>query len=222
VKRAAAFSGILAALAAFAYGWHVVGASGPALPLRLVADAPLTGNATRFDYASLDLANGTLWLAHMGDGSVEAFDTRRNRVRLTVPLGSGASVRGILAVDGRVYASSHSVLIYPIERAAFVGCQDNLRLLRLDLRSGKVVASGPAGIGVDVLALDPGLHRVYAASESGIVSVYDVRDGRFERIAQGLLHLNAHVVAVDPASHRVYFPLQNVGGKPVLRIMDAR
>ena len=29
-------------------------------------------------------------------------------------------------------------------------------------------------------------------------------------------------VAVDPATHRVYFPLENVGGRPVLRVMDTR
>jgi hypothetical protein len=40
------------------------------------------------------------------------------------------------------------------------------------------------------------------------------------RIAQAFLHANAHVVAVDPATHRVYFPLQNVGGKPVMRVME--
>ena len=33
---------------------------------------------------------------------------------------------------------------------------------------------------------------------------------------------NAHSVAVDPTTHRVYFPLENVDGHPVLRVMDAR
>ena len=45
---------------------------------------------------------------------------------------------------------------------------------------------------------------------------------RLTRIAQGFVHLNAHVVAVDPATHRIYFPLQNVGGRPVLRILEPR
>jgi hypothetical protein len=30
---------------------------------------------------------------------------------------------------------------------------------------------------------------------------------------------HAHSVAVDPATHRVYLPLENVDGKPVLRIL---
>ena len=42
-----------------------------------------------------------------------------------------------------------------------------------------------------------------------------------ERVAQAFVHLDAHVVAVDPATHRVYFPLQNLGGRPVMRVMEA-
>jgi hypothetical protein len=30
---------------------------------------------------------------------------------------------------------------------------------------------------------------------------------------------HAHTVAVDPATHRVYLPLENVNGRPVLRIL---
>ena len=313
-----------------AYAWQTVGASGPGLPLRLVGDFPLSGHPTRFDYASLDAALGIMWVAHMGDGSVEAFDVKANRVILTVPLSPNASVRGVLAARGNMYAaaqglggvvvvdgasgkriamvpagdvdglaydpvtervfvsdegggkvtvidtrtnarvdaielggeagntvydplshhmfvgvqsrdelaeidpaasqivhryplrgcsSSHGVVIDADQRTAYVACQHNLRVVRLDLRTGNVTESGGAGVGVDVLALDPGLHRLYIASESGVVSVYDVAGRRLHRTAQAFLHLNAHVVAVDPATHRVYFPLQNVGGKPVMRVM---
>ena len=31
---------------------------------------------------------------------------------------------------------------------------------------------------------------------------------------------HAHSVCVDPATHLVYLPLENVGGRPVLRIME--
>jgi len=30
---------------------------------------------------------------------------------------------------------------------------------------------------------------------------------------------HAHTVAVDPKTHLVYFPLENVDGRPLLRIM---
>lgn len=333
MKRVALMAAAVVAIAGVGYAWQNVGAVGPGLPLRLVGDYPLTGNATRFDYAAVDAARGVIWVAHMGDGSVEAFGLKSNRVTRTVPISPAASVRGVLVAGGNVYAaaqglgsivvldggsgkrlatvsagdvdglaydpvtrrvfvsdegggkitvidartnarigavelggeagnsaydsasrhvfagvqtsddlaeidpatlkvvrryplpgcrSSHSVLIDARERAAYVGCQHNVRVVRLDLRTGNVEGSGGAGLGVDVLALDPELHRLYVASESGFVSVYDVADGRFNRAAQAFVHLNAHVVAVDPATHRVYFPLQNVGGRPVMRVMEPK
>jgi DNA-binding beta-propeller fold protein YncE len=333
VKRATILAVAILVIAGIVYAWQNVGALGPGLPLRLVGDYPLTGNATRFDYASIDTARGLVWVAHMGDGSVVAFDVKSNRVALTVPISPAASVRGVVAARGNVYAaaqglasvvvidgatgkrlaavpagdvdglaydpatqrlfvsdeggrkdtvidartntragavelggeagntvydpvsrhffvgvqtrdelaeidparlkvlrryplpgcnSSHSVVVDARERAAYVGCQHNVRLIRLDLITGNVEGSGGTGIGVDVLALDPGLHRLYVASESGVVSVYDVAGRRLRRVAQAFVHLNAHVVAVDATTHRVYFPLQNVGGRPVMRVMEPR
>jgi hypothetical protein len=47
----------------------------------------------------------------------------------------------------------------------------------------------------------------------------------FGRKGTGLVLLDsfdmphAHTVSVDPKTHLVYFPLENVDGRPVLRIM---
>jgi hypothetical protein len=40
-------------------------------------------------------------------------------------------------------------------------------------------------------------------------------------IGRALLGPKTHSVAVDPAAHRAYFPLENVAGHPVLRVMEA-
>jgi DNA-binding beta-propeller fold protein YncE len=71
-----------------------------------------------------------------------------------------------------------------------------------------------------VLAVDPGLGRLYVASESGVVSVFNVSGRRFEELSQSEIAPNAHVVAVDPKTHLVYLPLQSIGGRPTLRIME--
>jgi hypothetical protein len=49
--------------------------------------------------------------------------------------------------------------------------------------------------------------------------VYRLDNGRL-RIEGSLDLPHAHTVSVDPATHLVYLPLQNVGGRPVLRIFD--
>ena len=75
------------------------------------------------------------------------------------------------------------------------------------------------GDGPDVLALDPGLHRLYVAAESGELAIFDVSGSRPIRLAQGNAGPNAHTVAVNPVNHSIYLALTDVGGHPVLREM---
>src|SRR5213592_4668033 len=63
---------------------HWSGAIPPAstaeAPLRVVADVPLPGSASRFDYQSLAPASGRLFISHMGAGQLVVFDVRAGRV----------------------------------------------------------------------------------------------------------------------------------------------
>ena len=74
------------------------------------------------------------------------------------------------------------------------------------------------GADPDVLAFDKTFARLYVSAESGVISIFDERGKSLVKIGEGFFAANAHSVAVDQRTHRVYFPLQNVGGKPVLRI----
>jgi hypothetical protein len=37
-------------------------------------------------------------------------------------------------------------------------------------------------------------------------------------VAEGFAAAEAHAIAVDPRTHRLYLPLEDVDGKPVLRV----
>ena len=50
------------------------------LPLQTVADIPLTGRTTRFDYESIDQLTHRLYIAHLGDSTVTVFDTEIEKV----------------------------------------------------------------------------------------------------------------------------------------------
>ena len=102
---------------------------------------------------------------------------------------------------------------------AFIACEDDDKLLVFDLQAKRVVSSFDVGGDPDVLAHDPGLHRLYVAGEKGVVSVFEVERGAVGKLGEGYVGGNAHVVAVDPRDHRVYFPLKDVDGAPILRIM---
>lgn len=76
------------------------------LPLQKVADVPLGGETTRFDYESFDSSRHLLFIAHLGDSKVVVFNTKMSRVVGRVA--DVSSVHGVLAIPelGRVYASA--------------------------------------------------------------------------------------------------------------------
>jgi DNA-binding beta-propeller fold protein YncE len=116
-------------------------------------------------------------------------------------------------------SSPHGVSIDAAHGLGFVAGQGNQKLALVDLKTMKVLTTQPVGRAPDVLAFDADLGRLYVSSESGQVSVFQL-SGK-ELILQGeLLIPHAHTVAVDPKTHLVYFPLENIDGHPLLRIME--
>ncbi len=113
----------------------------------------------------------------------------------------------------------HSLLLDAPAGLAFVTCDGNARLLLVDMRDMRILSVHKTGRDPAVLAFDPGLKRLYAASESGVVAVFQLAGRQLHLLGRGFLAYEAHSVAVDPLTHRVYFPLQDVGGRGVLRIM---
>jgi DNA-binding beta-propeller fold protein YncE len=118
-------------------------------------------------------------------------------------------------------AGNHGLLIDPQKRRAFIACEDSASLLLLDMKAMKVVKSWTIGKDPDVLALDTKTNRLFVAAESGIVSIFSNGHGVMP-VAQAFFAPAAHTVAVDSKTRLVYFPLENVGGKPLLRIVAER
>jgi YVTN family beta-propeller protein len=176
------------------------------------------------------------------------IDVRTNRPVATIPLGGEVGNTQYDPVTGHIFANvqsrrqlieidpardevvaridlpgaqgNHGLLIEPEQRKAFIACEDNHRLLVVDLATRKVTASFEVGDSPDVLAYDPGLGYLYVAAESGIVSVFKAESAQISSVGGFLVGPNAHVVAVDPGTHRSFFPLKNVDGQTVLRIMS--
>jgi hypothetical protein len=69
-----------------------------------------------------------------------------------------------------------------------------------------------------VVAMDPRVGRLFVACESGVIAAFEARGDSLSALpAYRAPH--AHSVAVDPGTHLVYAPLENVAGKPALRIL---
>jgi DNA-binding beta-propeller fold protein YncE len=161
------------------------------------------------------------------------FDAQRAQFWVTVVVASAPNqLVSVDPVSGAVIkrfdldsgcSGAHGLRLHPDGKSAFVACEDNNVVLRVDVETGANLAQAQVGNGVDVLAIDPGLSRLYAAAESGDLVVFDISKDGLADIDHEHVADTAHSVAVDPATHRVFFPLvQGSAGTPVLRIMAPR
>src|SRR2546426_12189549 len=134
---------------------HWSGAIPPAstaeAPLRVVADVPLPGSASRFDYQSLAPASGRLFISHMGAGQLVVFDVRAGR--------------GVANLDG--FPTVTGVLAVPAEHRAYASATGDHAVVVVDDSTFQVVArvSGPRF--PDGIAYAPEERRVFVSDESG-------------------------------------------------------
>jgi len=296
-----------------------------------VADIPLPGGATRFDYQSLDEESGRLYFSHMGDAELMVFDTRTQTLVAHLP--GFPTMTGVLFVPSlkRIYGSvtrNHEIAVVdagslnivaripdgrfpdglaystetkklfvsdesggvetvidavankklgaielggeagntqydPTSHLIYVAVQSRNQLVAIDPQSEKLVArydlkkgKHPHGFYIDsganrayiscqgdnklivfnikshqeeqvfevkedpdVLAYDRGLKLLYVACESGGISLFKADNGHLTKLGDVDVGPNSHTVAVDSKTHKSYFPLKDVNGSPVLRIM---
>lgn len=168
----------------------------------LVTSIPLGGEAGNTVY---DPGSGQILVAVHEPAELVAIDPASARIVSRFPLPGAKEPHGV-SLDVR-------------QRLAFVAGQENHTLTVFDLTTKSVLATHTVGEKPDVLAFDPGLGRLYVSSESGTVSVF--REQGKTLVSEGEMVMpHAHTVCVDPATHLVYFPLENLDGHPILRIME--
>ena len=161
-----------------------------------------------------------------------AYDAARGQFWITVVAASGpdqlVEVQPTTGVVTTTIAlpdcsGAHGLRLHPDGNSALIACENNDVLARVDLVGDHSLSIAATGAGPDVLAIDPGLDRLYVAAESGDVTVFDLAQPGLALIGHDQPGTNAHTVAVDAATHRVFFPLpEGNDGTPVLRIMQPR
>ncbi len=112
----------------------------------------------------------------------------------------------------------HGFVLDEARRLAFVTGEGNASLAVIDLKSMRVIQRFRVGAEPDVLAWDAGWRRLYVASESGIVSAFWAAGDTLLPLGDEMIP-HAHSVSVDPRTHRIYLPLENINGKPILRVL---
>lgn len=113
----------------------------------------------------------------------------------------------------------HGFAIAEPERLSFISSEGNGVLQVVDLRRVRILQTLKVPDDPDVLAWDPSWRRLYVAAESGALSAYWLDSETLRPI--GVVRApHAHTVSVDPRTHLVYLPLENVNGRPLLRIYE--
>src|SRR6266567_3608413 len=159
--------------------------------LETVADIPLPGGASRFDYQSLDPRTRLLFISHLGASTVTVFDLASRSIRANIV--NIADVHGVLAIPelGRVYASATG--------------ENQVKVI--DEQSLRVVATIPAGVYPDGMAYDPFTQHLFVSDETGgTETVIDVRSER--QIATIPLGGEAGNTQYDPVSRHIYVDVQ--------------
>jgi DNA-binding beta-propeller fold protein YncE len=180
-------------------------------------------------------------------GGIDAvIDAANNKLIANIPLGGGAGNTVYDSVSGHVLVAVHGVNLLVVidpatnqiinrlslagiknphgialdtgDQVAFVAGEENHSLAMVNLETMKVLSTYRVGDDPDVLAYDPGLKRLYVSAESGTVTIFQNRAKSLSLLGSFEMP-HAHTVCVDPKSHLVYFPLENIDGHPVLRIM---
>ena len=197
------------------------------------------------DGLAYDPIRHAVWTTNESAGTETVVDADTGAVRATVPLGGEvgnvvydpSTNQMVVAVQGRNDLAvinpvsftvaeriptpgcdhPHGEALDVTDQVMFVGCETNATMVSVDLTRRIVIDHQAVGETPDVLAYDPGVRRVYAASESGVVSVVDDDHGHLS--SRGSAHLadGAHSVALDPTTHHSYFPIpKGPNGSPVL------
>lgn len=163
------------------------------LALHTVADIPLSGGTTRFDYQSLDPQTGLLFISRSGANSVLIFDTNTNKVI--------DEVGGVF--DG------HGVVVIPDLKRVYVSAGAKNQVVAIDEYTHKIIATIPVGEGPDGLAYDPVDHKVFVSDEDGHNdAVIDVQTEK----QIGLISLGGEPgnTQYDSVSHRIFVNVQTL------------
>jgi DNA-binding beta-propeller fold protein YncE len=169
---------------------------------KLIANIPLGGGAGNTVY---DSVSGHILVAVHGVNLLAVIAPATNQIINRIPLAGIKNPHGIALDTG--------------DHTAFIAGEANHSLAMVDLQTMKVLSTYEVGEDPDVLAYDPGLKRLYVSAESGTVTIFQ-NHGRSLALLGSFEMPHAHTVSVDPKTHLVYFPLENIDGHPVLRIMQ--
>jgi YVTN family beta-propeller protein len=165
---------------------------------RVVATVPLGGKP---EFAQADPAAGRVYDNLEDKSEVAVLDAKTHLVVARWPIAPGVEASG-MAID-------------LVHHRLFLGCS-NAMMIVLDSTDGHVVASLPAGKGIDAAAFDPGTQLAFTSNgrDGTVTVVHEDSPDKFSVVQTLATEVSARTMAVDPISHKLYLSAAKFGPLP--------
>jgi DNA-binding beta-propeller fold protein YncE len=151
------------------------------------------------EFAATD-GTGRVYVNLQDRNAVAELDSVKLTVEHSWPLAPGEDPTG-MAIDAR-------------NHLLFIGC-GNGKMVVLDTKSGRVVATLPIGSGVDANAFDSEKGLVFSSNGDGTLTVVrEESPRRFVLVENVSTRKGARTMALDPKTHEVFLPTAEVGPTP--------
>jgi DNA-binding beta-propeller fold protein YncE len=155
------------------------------------------------EYVVYDLATDRLFQNLKFNDTLAVIDATANKVIATWETKPAAHPHG-LAFEAKT------------DRLFVAGTNGQLAVL--DAKTGKVTGSVKIATGIDQIAFDAVLRRVYCGSKDGVISIVQVTDTGVTSLGDAKSAKGAKTLAVDPATHAVWTVFTDAGGPQVLKL----
>ena len=197
------------------------------------------------DAIAFDPKNGCAYVGHDDEKELWAIDVKAKKIAATIAIAAGPEYVLYDAAGDRLFQniksdntvlviapgtntvtatwstkpamSPHGLAFEPATNRLFVA-GTNGELAILDAASGKVTGNVRIATGIDQIAFDPGLRRVYCASRIGVISVVQLTDSGATSLGDVKTAPGAKTLAVDPATHAVWTAYADATGAFVLKL----
>lgn len=178
---------------------HATRAAADARPLRLVQTIPLPAVQGRIDHLAVDVAGQRLFVAALGNNTVEVIDLKKGqRVQ---------SVAGFKEPQGIAYVAETNTVIVANGGDGVVTLLDGATL-----NPAKTIAFGDDA---DNLRYDAALKRFYVGYGNGALGVYDTAKGI--RLKDAILDAHPESFQLDVSSGRIFV---NVASRAKVAVVD--
>jgi DNA-binding beta-propeller fold protein YncE len=210
--------------------------------LRKTAEIPVAGPVDDVLYCP---RNGMVYADHDDGEDVWVIDARSNKIVGKVAIPTAPEKVEYDPVSNRIYQnikSNNTVqvidpatnqVVKVFETAPATGphglaldsktqrlfsAGNNGKLVVIDMKTGKVTSMVDIKRGVDQIAYDPGLGRVYCACQ-GAISVVQVDQGGAKLLGDVPTPKGSHTIAVDPKTHAVWTCYFDANGSYLLKLV---